>query len=100
MVKNLNAEDRLLLVDDVFDSGHSINQIITDLQNECQKSIPEIKIATPYFKPRENQTKIAPDFYLYETEDWLVFPHELGGLSKSEILKDKPGVQSLAKLLT
>lgn len=99
LVKNINTEDRLLLVDDVFDSGHSINQIITDLHDECRKNVPEIKVATPYFKPGKNQTKRAPDFYLHETEEWLVFPHELDGLSKSEILKNKPGVESLAKLL-
>ena len=99
LVKNLKTEDRLLLVDDVFDSGHSINQIIQDLHDECRKNTPEIKVAMPYFKPGKNQTLRIPDYYLHETEEWLVFPHELEGLSKSEILKHKPGIDSLTKLL-
>jgi len=100
LIENLNAEDRLLLVDDVFDSGRSIDQIIQDLNDECGKNTPEIKVATPYFKPGKNLTKRVPDFHLHETEEWLVFPHELSGLSKKEILESKPGMASLAKLLT
>lgn len=100
LVENLNKEDRLLLVDDVFDTGQSINQIMTNLQAECLENTPEIKVATPYFKPAKNKTNRIPDFYIHETEEWLVFPHELDGLSKSEILKNKPGVESLTKLLS
>lgn len=99
LVKNLTAKDRLLLVDDVFDSGQSIDQIIQDLQNECRENAPEIKVATPYFKPEKNQTHRAPDFYLHETDEWLVFPHELAGLSVNEILENKPEVASLTKFL-
>ena len=29
-------------------------------------------------------------FYVHETEKWLVFPHELHGLSKQEIENSKP----------
>ncbi len=99
LVKNLTARDRLLLVDDVFDSGQSIHQTIHDLQDECGENTPEIKVATPYFKPKNNQTLRVPDFYLYKSEEWIVFPHELDGLSVSEILENKPGVESLTKLL-
>ena len=99
LVKNLNSEDRLLLVDDVFDSGRSIDQIIKDLHSECRKNTPEIKVAMPYFKPTKNRTSRVPDYYIHETEDWLVFPHELEGLSREEILKNKPGMESISHLL-
>jgi hypothetical protein len=54
-----------------------------------------MKIATPYFKPENNKTDRTPDFYLYETNEWLVFPHELTGLTKHELLNDKPGMDFL-----
>ena len=38
-----------------------------------KKNTPEIRVATPYFKPNSNQTDKKPDYYLYETDDWLVF---------------------------
>lgn len=95
LVKRINTEDSLLIVDDVYDTGLSIQQVIEDLQSKCRKNIPNIKIATPFFKPTKNQTRLIPDFYLHETDQWLVFPHELDGLSKEEILNHKPGMQDL-----
>ena len=57
-----------------------------------QKNTPEIKVATPYFKPNKNKTNRKPDFYIHETEKWLVFPHELEGLSIEEIVQNKPSL--------
>ncbi|MCY4427324.1 MAG: phosphoribosyltransferase family protein [Halieaceae bacterium] len=93
IVDNVNADDRLLLVDDVFDSGRSIIAILNDLREKTRRNLPEvIKIATPWYKPKRNATDIKPDFYLHETNDWLVFPHELSGLTPEEIALGKPGV--------
>ena len=60
-----------------------------------QKNTPEIRIATPYFKPKNNRTDSAPDYFLHETEQWLVFPHELHGLSADEIRAHKPQLANL-----
>ncbi len=57
LVKRLRSSDRLLLVDDVFDSGTSLNQVIQDLYAECGKNTPDIKVATPYFKPKKSNSK-------------------------------------------
>ena len=48
VIKKLESEDSLLIVDDVFDTGLSINQVISDLRKACKKNTPDIKIATPY----------------------------------------------------
>ena len=97
IIKQVESEDSLLIVDDVHDTGISIQKIILDLQTACKKNTPEIKVATPYFKPNKNQTNRQPDFYLHETEKWLVFPHELEGLSIEEIIEFKPELSDLAK---
>lgn len=90
VIKQVESEDSLLIVDDVHDTGISVQQIITDLKTACKKNTPEIKVATPYFKPSKNKTNRKPDFYIHETEKWLVFPHELEGLSIEEITQNKP----------
>ena len=95
VIKKLESEDRLLVVDDVHDTGNSINQIISDLRKACKKNSPEIKIATPYFKPNKNETKTKPDFFIHETDKWLVFPHELEGLTLEEIKENKPELRNL-----
>ena len=95
IIKQVESEDSLLIVDDVHDTGISIQKIISDLQTACKKNTPEIKVATPYFKPKKNKTERKPDFYIHETDTGLVFPHELEGLSLNEIKKFKPELSSL-----
>ena len=97
VIKQVESEDSLLIVDDVHDTGISIQKIILDLQTACKKNTPEIKVATPYFKPMKNKTDRKPDFFLHETEKWLVFPHELEGLSMDEIIEFKPELSNLVK---
>ena len=97
IIKQVESEDSLLIVDDVHDTGISIQKIISDLQTACKKNTPEIKVATPYFKPKKNKTERKPDFYLHETEKWLVFPHELEGLSIEEIIEFKPELSDFAE---
>ena len=58
-----------------------------------------VRIACPYYKPQNNKTAFTPDYYLYETSAWLVFPHELTGLSKEEIIAGKAELKGLSKLL-
>ncbi|MDC0207932.1 phosphoribosyltransferase family protein [Pseudomonadota bacterium] len=95
IIKQVESEDSLLIVDDVHDTGISIQKIILDLQTACKKNTPEIKVATPYFKPKKNKSDRKPDFYIHETEKWLVFPHELEGLSIKEIVESKPEIDDL-----
>jgi uncharacterized protein len=91
LVSRLGAEDRLLLIDDVFDSGLSLEAVIHELRNRCRRNLPEnIRIATAYFKPSRNRSSLKPDYFVRSTDEWLVFPHELGGLTREEILRHKP----------
>lgn len=93
IIDNINADDHLLLVDDVFDSGRSIIAILNELKDKTQRNLPEtIKVATPWYKPERNVTEIVPDFFIHETDRWLVFPHELSGLTPEEIARAKPEV--------
>ena len=100
LVQNLNAEDSLLIVDDVFDSGLSLQAVIDELTRRTRRNTPhEIRIATPWFKPTNNKTKIIPDFYLHETDQWLVFPHELKDLTVEEIGRKNSGLEEVIQHL-
>jgi uncharacterized protein len=91
LVSALNAEDQLLLIDDVFDSGRSLEAVIAELRRRCRRNLPgQIRIATVYFKPARNRSSLTPDYYVRATDQWLVFPHEVNGLSREEILANKP----------
>jgi len=90
VVKHANASDRLLIVDDIFDTGRSVQAVLKKLQSKMRANLPTtIRIATILYKPDNNKTNIQPDFYVATTDKWVVFPHELEGLSKKEILDSK-----------
>ena len=98
LIENLNAEDRLLIVDDVFSTGYNIEAVIKRLNKHLKRNMPDdIKVATLWRRPSYNKTEIQPDYHLYDTEDWLVFPYELRGLSLDEIAEHKPYVLPLLK---
>jgi len=99
IVRQVNSEDSLLIVDDVYDSGRSIRQVIDDLRHKCRKNTPEIRIATVYRKPASCIPSGVPHYFLHDTDRWLVFPHELAGLSLDEILARKPGIDGIREQL-
>jgi hypothetical protein len=98
VTRQANWDDELLIVDDVFDSGNSIKAIIRTLKRKMRRNLPgDIRVATPWYKPKKNVTNIIPDYYIHETDQWLVFPHELNGLTRDEIFDNKPGLRKLLK---
>ena len=46
-----------------------------------------------------NRTGREPDYYIHETDHWLVFPHELHGLTRDEIIRNKLGIGPFAPRL-
>ncbi|MEH6568981.1 MAG: phosphoribosyltransferase family protein [Halioglobus sp.] len=98
LIKTVTQEDKLLIVDDVFDTGHTINAVIEHLKEKARLNTPgDIRVAVPYYKPTRNQTDREPDYYLHETEDWLKYPHSLEGLSSDEIAENRPELYSIIK---
>ena len=98
LFENLNREDKLLIVDDVFSSGYNVEAVINRLTRKCKRNMPEeVRVAVPYFKPGKNLSGRKPDYFLHTTEDWLVLPYELQGLSTEEIADYKPDVAPLIR---
>jgi hypoxanthine phosphoribosyltransferase len=93
--EHLRVGDKVLLVDDIFDSGRTINylaQVILD------KGIPrnDLKIAVhdyKYFIDKEEQLPIQPDYWCRKHEVsvrdegyWIHYmSHELVGLAEEEL---------------
>jgi hypoxanthine phosphoribosyltransferase len=91
LVKQVRHEDRLLIVDDVFDTGRTIDAVIRNLEIRARRNTPgDIRVAVPWFKPDRNQTGRAPDYFLHETSDWLKYPHSLEGLTPAEVREHRP----------
>ena len=98
LLENLNYDQKLLIVDDVYGSGSSINAVIKQLSERLKKNMPsDYKIAVTWYKPSQNKSGRTPDFYVNQTNDWLVLPYELVGLDPSEIKNNKPQVDEILK---
>ena len=92
LIDNIGADDGLLLIDDVFDTGHSLDAVVKTLEVRSRRNTPrDIRIAATYYKPANNRTDRVPDYFVHETDKWLVFPHELHGLTSAEIREHKLG---------
>jgi len=86
VIEKANYFHSLLIVDDVHDKGITIKSLVEELSKRSRANTPNnIKVATVYYKPNRNKTNRVPDFYVHETDKWIVFPHELEGLTAEEI---------------
>lgn len=96
LLESLNCEDQLLIVDDVFSSGLTAEVVINRLRQRLKRNMPnEVRTAMPWYKPERRRTEREPDFYIHKTNDWLVMPYELSGLSDQEILEHKPFMRDI-----
>ena len=98
LIKTIKAEHKLLLVDDVFDSGRSLEALLTTIRKSSGSQMAgQVKTACPWYKPNNARAAIKPDYYLHTTDQWLVFPHELMSLTTDDIKNGKG--EPLASLL-
>lgn len=90
IIETANANDEVLIIDDIFDSGRTINKVIDDIKDKMRLNTPcVIKVATLFYKPTKRQVNFEPDYFHSVTDRWLVFSHELEGLSDEQILELK-----------
>jgi hypoxanthine phosphoribosyltransferase len=96
LYETLDQDSALLIVDDVFATGHNVAAVIQRLQTKARRNMPaDVRLAMPFYKPSRNQIDRVPDYYLHETEQWLVLPYELTDLSAAEIAAHKPWVEPI-----
>lgn len=90
LLENLCNEHSLLIVDDVYSTGSSVNAVIETLSRKTRRNLPhDIRIATVWYRPTERTIR-PPDYFVHETGDWLILPYELSGLSIEELHEHKP----------
>ena len=79
-------QDRVLVVDDVWDSGRSIDAFFQVFEAVTGDQFPDdVRVATVYYKPGRNRSQRKPNYFIHETDKWLVFPHEFGDCTPGEI---------------
>jgi len=88
VLSSIKVDDKILVVDDIYDTGNTLKKVRELLLRRTQN----IRIATLYLKKGHDK---GPDYYIREVKNWLVFPHELLGLSPAEIRRKDKYIHSL-----
>ena len=90
LLENLCSHHALLIVDDVYSTGSSVKAVIDQLARKTRRNLPgDIRIATVWYRPMAGTLR-KPDYYVHETDDWLVLPYELSGQSLEELRENRP----------
>ena len=88
----LRKGDKVLVVDDVFDTGKTAAAV----KARIDAVGAEMKMACVYWKPQKNITALQPDWYVKDVGlDWIVFPHEIEGLTPDEVREKDPELAML-----
>ena len=96
LFENLNADDRLLIVDDVYSTGRNVHAVIERLQQKNKRNMStDVRIAAPYFRTDTGKQDPPPDYFLQQTSDWLVLPYELCDTNRAELEQHKPWIVPL-----
>lgn len=96
IIKKICHDDRVLILDDVFDTGNTIKAVVEELTRRARGNTPgDIRVAVPWYKPTRNETDMVPDYFIRETAEWLVFPHELDALTPEELRVKRPQIAAI-----
>jgi len=95
LLENLSSRHSMLIIDDVYSTGSSVNAVISQLARKTRRNMPkDIRIGTVWYRPTE-KTLRTPEYFVHETNDWLVLPYELSGFSIAELRKSRPEMSRL-----
>jgi hypoxanthine phosphoribosyltransferase len=95
LLETLCSHHSMLIVDDVYSTGSSVNAVISQLARKTRRNLPrDIRIATVWYRPSEKTVR-TPDYYVHETSDWLALPYELSGFTIDELKENRPEMRDL-----
>lgn len=96
LFENINADDALLIVDDVYSTGRNVQAVVARLREKTKRNMSkDVRIAAPYYRVNPANPASVPEYFLHQTSDWLVLPYELTGISRAEFEAHRPWILPL-----
>ena len=90
LLENLCSHHSMLIVDDVYSTGSSVQAVIDQLARKTRRNLPcDIRVAAVWYRPTPRTLRV-PEYFVHETQDWLVLPYELSGQSLDELRENRP----------
>lgn len=94
--EELGDGNRILVVDDIFDRGTTVQSVLQVLHTQAPRPLT-VKTATLHYKPDNSQVDLTPDYHgkVFGGKEWIVYPQALsdftgdtGGLAQMGLPKD------------
>jgi len=92
VIDNVEADHSLLIVDNLFETGRTVFEVVEHLRRRSRRNMPQVQVATVYFTPASRQFLVGPDYWLHEVEQAPVFPHEFGAMIPEALEAVDPGL--------
>jgi hypothetical protein len=88
VIDNVDADHSLLVVDNFFDTGRTVFEVVDHIRRGARRNTPKIKVASVYVRPDRRRHGDAPDYWLHEVDQAPVFPHELRVMDPRQTRED------------
>lgn len=85
VIEVVEADQRMLLVDDLYETGRTIYEVIQHLRRRARKNTPEVRVAVVYFRPALRRFLVGPHYHLHATDDLPVFPDRPTRMTEGEV---------------
>ena len=99
LLKNIEQDDRLLIVDDVFDTGRTIEVVIWTLRGEGATPTHRARSASRCRSTSRRATAppVSPITTSTRPRNGSSSPHSLEGLTPEEIARHRPALLSVLR---
>ncbi len=90
VIDEVESAHQMLIVDDLFDTGRTMYEVIEYLRRRARRNTPEIRVAAVYYRPERRAFIVGPHYYLHAVADRPVFPHQLTALASERLAETDP----------
>jgi len=81
----VEADQRLLVVDDLFETGRTIYEVVRYLRRHARRNAPEVRVAVVYYRPALRRFLVGPHYHLHAIEARPVFPDRPTRMTEAEV---------------
>lgn len=95
VIEVLQSHHRMLLVDDLYETGRTMYEVTRHLRREAGPDTPEVRIAVVYSRPHRRRYLQGPHYCLHRTAALPIFPHRLTAMNPEEIRAAEPDLYEI-----
>lgn len=81
----VEADQRMLIVDDLFETGRTMYEVVRYLRRHARRNTPEVRVAVVHYRPALRRFLVGPHYWLRATDARPVFPDRPTRMTEAEV---------------